>query len=647
MKILKLSFLVIVIISVFGCVKVKEFEEEQAILALEEGSLASLNVSTDFSFRTHKEISVRLNVPDFLTDAVFKIFTKSGDNDSIAVGRATFDSQGYFEHQFEVLSTTDSVIIYSDYVGFVKDVTLPIINDVVDFDYNESYQSSFFNTNKSKKNSFSFLSKVNNVAYTYLGAYNDKDGVPDYLASPDIITNAFLREVNASLPDNSDWKGQINPQILMDSDSQLILTEAAELWVTFVSEGTKKKNAIGYYSFSLDNPPTTSNEIASLNIIFPNASFVKSKGGLVSGDRVSLGFFPSNTVIGWFLVRDGFKGKEVKDDKEIYFSNPEFNDGNQSSIPNHAVVLFDEVRKLALFGFEDLEKKNETNDYNDVVFYAKSSPESALNINNVTMVVLPNDQDGDGIEDILDNYPQDATKAFNNYAPSATTSGKLLFEDLWPSKGDYDFNDLAVDYRYNLISNSDNLITTLEAKFLIENIGGSLQNAFAISLPINPALVSTVEGQIINGGFEEILTNGTEDGMAANETIVFVAGNVINMEGNEINLVINFNIPVNPLELGEIPFNPFLIVNGEREREVHLPDQSPTSKADYLNTFDDRSNPDIGRYYKANTNLPWALNIYDDSFIVPFEFIPITKQYPKFAKWANSSGTENLDWYKR
>jgi len=488
---------------------------------------------------------------------------------------------------------------------------------------------------------------VGNASFTYLGTFDDKDGVPDYLSTPDVITADFLREVNASLPDNSDWKGQINPKIIMDSDSQLILTEPAELWITFVSEGTKKTNAIGYYSFSLDNPPTSKDDIAALNIIFPNASFVKSKGGLVSGDRVSLGFFPTNTVIGWFLVRDGYKGKAVKEDKEIYFSNPEFNDGNQSSVQNHAVVLFDEVRKLALFGFEDFEKKDETNDYNDVIFYAKSSPESALNINNVTMVVLPNDQDGDGIEDILDNYPQDATKAFNNYAPSATTSGKLLFEDLWPSKGDYDFNDLAVDYRYNLISNSDNLITTLEAKFLIENIGGSLQNAFAISLPISPALVGTIEGQIINGGFEEILTNGTEEGMAANETIVFVAGNVINMEGNEINLVINFNTPMNLLELGEIPFNPFLIVNGEREREVHLPDQSPTSKADYLNTFDDRSNPEIGRYYKANTNLPWALNIYDDSFIVPFEFIPITKQYPKFAKWANSSGTENLDWYKR
>lgn len=645
MKTLKIFLIYFIWFSVFGCVNVKEFDELQAALALEEGSLAALNVSADFKFRTHKEISVRLDVPIFLKDAVFKIFTKTGSNDSISVGRATFDSQGHFENQFQVLSTADSVIIYSDYVGFVKDLALPITNNLVDFDYSDSYQSSY--SYKSNKNSFSRNNKGSNVSYTYLGTYGDKYGVPNYLASPDLITRDFLREVNASLPDNSGWKGQINPEILMDSDSQLILTEEAELWVTFVSEGTKKKNAIGYYSFLLGNPPTTANDIASLNIIFPNASFVKSKGGLVSGDRVSLGVFPSNTVIGWFLVRDGFNGKKVKDDKEIYFSNPEFNEGNQSSIPNQAVVIFDDVRKLALFGFEDLEKKNKTNDYNDVIFYAKSSPESALNINNVTSILLPSDEDGDGIEDTLDNYPQDATKAFNNYAPSATTTGKLLFEDLWPSLGDYDFNDLAVDYRYNLISNSDNLITTLEAKYLIENIGGSLQNAFAIRLPISASIINNIEGQIINGGFEEIRTNGTEEGTATDETVIFVAGNVINMEGSEINIIINFNSPMNPLELGEIPFNPFLMVNGEREREVHLPDQLPTSKADYLNTFNDRSNPKAGHYYKANNNLPWALNIYDDSFIVPFEFLPITKQYPRFAAWANSSGVENLDWYKR
>tara|TARA_R110002167_G_scaffold86243_2_gene233412 strand:+ start:10127 stop:12133 length:2007 start_codon:yes stop_codon:yes gene_type:complete len=644
-----ITFFLVVITLQTSCVNVKEFEEEQMNLALEEGSLASLRVSKDFKFRTHKEVNVILTVPDFLKKAVFKIFAKSGNYDSISIGRATFDTKGYFEHNFETLSTADSIIVYSDYVGLLKDLSLPIVNGEVRFDYRDIYESTYNNTakskSKSKSKSQSISSKFIDFNFTYLGSFDSKNGVPDYLEEPDIITSDFLDEVNVSFPDNSDWDGQVNPKKIMDSETQLVLTEEAEVWVTFVSEGTKKTNAIGYYSYNLGDTPETIDDLTSLNIIFPNTSFSNKKGGLVSGDKVSLGRFTGNTVIGWFLVRDGYKGNEVKNNKDIYFSNPDFNENKDSSIPNHTAVVFDNNRKLALFGYEDLEKKNTINDYNDVIFYVKTSPENAISIANVTPLGLPNDEDGDGVEDGLDNYPNDATKAFNNYAPSATTTGKLLFEDLWPSQGDYDFNDLVVDYRYNLITNSNNRVTHMDCDFLIENIGGSLQNGFAITLPISPSLIAGVDGQINNGEYAILSDNGTEQGTLANETVVFIAGNVINMEGDTINVTITFNTPIDPLQLGEMPFNPFLIVNGDRAREVHLPDYTPTSKAGLLNSFKDRSDPNTGTYYKGINNLPWALNIYDNSFVVPFESIPITKQYTEFANWANSSGVENKDWF--
>ena len=98
--------------------------------------------------------------------------------------------------------------------------------------------------------------------------------------------------------------------------------------------------------------------------------------------------------------------------------------------------------------------------------------------------------------------------------------------------------------------------------------------------------------------------------------------------------------------LGDVPFNTFLIANGTRAREIHLPDLPPTSKADFLGTGDDFSDASLGRYYKTRTNLPWALNIYE-GFDTPPESVPITLQYPRFVNWANSGGTESLDWYQR
>lgn len=88
------------------------------------------------------------------------------------------------------------------------------------------------------------------------------------------------------------------------------------------------------------------------------------------------------------------------------------------------------------------------------------------------------------------------------------------------------------------------------------------------------------------------------------------------------------------------------MVNGDRTREIHLPDLLPTSKAAYLGTGDDFSDPLTGRYYKTKQNLPWALNIYE-GFDTPPESIPITLQYPRFVSWANSGGTQDLDWYLR
>ncbi len=35
--------------------------------------------------------------------------------------------------------------------------------------------------------------------------------------------------------------------------------------------------------------------------------------------------------------------------------------------------------------------------------------------------------------------------------PSEQFTGTLAYEDLWPGKGDYDFNDLVVDYDFDIV----------------------------------------------------------------------------------------------------------------------------------------------------------------------------------------------------
>ncbi|NLH53483.1 MAG: LruC domain-containing protein, partial [Bacteroidales bacterium] len=77
------------------------------------------------------------------------------------------------------------------------------------------------------------------------------------------------------------------------------------------------------------------------------------------------------------------------------------------------------------------------------------------------------DADGDGVGDQDDEYPTDPFRAFNNYYPSSNGFATLAFEDNWPNKGDYDFNDVVVDYQLNRVTNSQNQLVEVLGTFVL------------------------------------------------------------------------------------------------------------------------------------------------------------------------------------
>jgi LruC domain-containing protein len=96
---------------------------------------------------------------------------------------------------------------------------------------------------------------------------------------------------------------------------------------------------------------------------------------------------------------------------------------------------------------------------------------------------------------------------------------------------------------------------------------------------------------------------------------------------------------------GSMPFNQFLISNGRRGHEVHLPLTGlnrPTALANtsLFNTGDEGNN---APYLDVN-NMPWALSFNED-FQFPKEGVNITTAYLKFGDWAMSSGNTFTDWY--
>jgi LruC domain-containing protein len=252
-----------------------------------------------------------------------------------------------------------------------------------------------------------------------------------------------------------------------------------------------------------------------------------------------------------------------------------------------------------------------------------------------------------------------------NFYP-ATGYGTLAFEDLWPAKGDYDFNDLVIDYQFEIVTNTSNLVESVTGTFIIQAFGASYENGFGFQLSENIDQDDIeVSGYSFTEDYISLTDKGIEAGQSRPTIIVFDnaygqmthpgVGIGVNTETNApyvepVTLVIEISFKPNTYSYNDLDisnFNPFLIVDKQRGVEVHLPHYPPTDLVD-VNRFgewDDDSNPAMGRYYVSENELPWAIHIYE-RFDYPIEKQQIVLAHLKFADWAISGGQAFPDWYK-
>ncbi len=283
----------------------------------------------------------------------------------------------------------------------------------------------------------------------------------------------------------------------------------------------------------------------------------------------------------------------------------------------------------------------------------------------VTAGDATDDRDGDGVLDYEDRYPYDRERAFNDFFPSEEQMGTCAFEDMWPSIGDFDFNDLVLDFRVNRISNAKNNVVDISFQTQVRAIGASLRNGFGIQMGFSPDYISSVknDNQITADGlyFDE---NGTEKGQKLATIIFFddaykllthpgqgspginTSMGYPHVDPHITNLIITFREPMNPEEVDLSKFNAFIFRRDNRKHEIHFPGAAPTDLMDrgLFGTEDDASRPEEGYYYQTKYGLPWALSIP-----VQFDYIiekkDIMNGYLRFKEWAYYGGGEGEDWY--
>jgi len=624
-----------------------------------------LVVNKNFNWSTGKDITFNIiardNMDNPLSNIRFNIYTASPDSEGVYISGGVTDASGVWTVIQSLPSYLTTVTITTDYLGLIREKNVSITGSSINVVFGGKGKNIMH-----QKSSEIPLKKVAGTQWVYMGAYNSK-GVPNYLLSPnDPVDASLLDDLNATLPERKSVPIYHPEFIASTVPNNLNLIETCDVWITYITEGATWLNSLGFFVFNTNQPPQSAAQIDTIHIIFPNLSNSGSGGGLFPGNKVYLGRFPAGKSLGWVVIPNGWKNNGVSVGSYVLYSIPEFNPESSPSLKKHMLILRDPTRLEFMYSFEDWRRDDRScdNDFNDGVLYVKASPVTAVNTDGMPVIVTTQpDTDGDGIPDNFDDYPNDASKAFNNWYPSKTTYGTLAFEDNWPSRGDYDFNDLVVGYRFNQITNAQNKVVQVTATLITEAMGASFHNALGFQLPVAPADVASVTGTDLRHALVNVAANHTETGQS--KAVIFAyddaydrlpsnCGIGANTElecpyvtADTMHLTINLTNPVSLSAMGTPPYNPFIVKNQIRGMEIHLPDFPPTDKADVslFGTDIDDSQPALERYYKTKTNLPWAINILD-KFNYVIEKTPVNEGFLKFNSWAESAGANFPDWYK-
>lgn len=238
------------------------------------------------------------------------------------------------------------------------------------------------------------------------------------------------------------------------------------------------------------------------------------------------------------------------------------------------------------------------------------------------------------------------------YIPAKNTYGTIMFEDLFPEKGDYDFNDFVVGYNTCALSTNGSegqFNDGITIKLQIRAIGG--QKPYQLGFEITPLQTkyakdnmwvtsdSNLDIELISKDEDPATfiiknTNQLKDGLFYNtEKLSATAMPTVtlkierNNKGASSNIMKQFTGLVSSYALN------FFLQNSNTKEEIHLKGYDVTKYA----------NNDITNF-STSDNFVWGMKV---PVLIPhaIEKVDFTEAYPDFAGWVTSGGKNNADWY--
>ncbi len=260
----------------------------------------------------------------------------------------------------------------------------------------------------------------------------------------------------------------------------------------------------------------------------------------------------------------------------------------------------------------------------------------------------------DGVLDAQDGLPCDASVSALIFTPGENVQGTLLFEDMWPRKGDRDFNDVVLNYNYVHKADSTGVVS-IYATFDVLALGALFDNSLNLHLPVATSAVQQVRRRI-NGGAWQTLSPSMADTELTITVEPFLRGlfggvadqintlaSVAQLPTVRIEVEISLTQPT-AFDTTQSPYDVFIARADDPSHQIHRTMYAGTNSmnAALFNTVHDGSTP--SRRFVDTVGVPFVLEVpqYTE---YPAEGVAISALFPDITNFGYWGGTLFQDFY--
>lgn len=269
-----------------------------------------------------------------------------------------------------------------------------------------------------------------------------------------------------------------------------------------------------------------------------------------------------------------------------------------------------------------------------------------------------------------------------------TQCGVVGFEDSYPGIGDWDMNDVMLDYQRQITVKDGYVEKIVDFwEFFCDGSSTLNHNAFGYELfgEINAkdSTACTITRNDVNVAVEanagtRIRTTGLDEQLTVPTVMLLDNINLVELDGN-------FTVTTTPKPGRKIAYseiaclnhniNPFIVITLSSQEDAFLQYNRTECHPSYyrhtakfntalFDTIDDKSDPSKGIYFVRNAANPYPFAIHclgnsyirtkddgtEELLIMPRMIVPNERElasvtFPNFASWYGSNGIEHKDWY--